>query len=308
MSRRITLIINPISGVKKHTGLIPRLEQELTAMGFDLSVRPTQYAGHAEAIAREAADAGFYAVIACGGDGTVNETARALTGTRTILGILPKGSGNGLARHINIPCDPIKALEIIRKDHPQDCDWCEADGHPFFCSFGVGFDADVAHRFAGKGRRGLRTYIQSAMEEYRVFRPSFYRVETEDGGSWEGKALLLTCCNASQYGNNTYIAPSASIRDGLIDLTIVAESSLLSYSRMGIGIFAGTLHDSRHVRMFKTPSLKIIREAPGHAHIDGDPVEMGREITVTLHRAGLRIFTNPDKRPFRPILTPLLGK
>ena len=222
MSRRITLIINPISGVKKYAGLIPRLEEELTAMGFDLSVRPTEYAGHAEALARVAAEEGDYAVIACGGDGTVNETARALTGTRTILGILPKGSGNGLARHINIPCDPIKALEIIRKDHPQDCDWCEADGHPFFCSFGVGFDAAVAHRFAGKGRRGLRTYIQSAMEEYLVFRPSFYRVETEDGGSWEGKALLLTCCNASQYGNNTYIAPSASIRDGLIDLGVMS--------------------------------------------------------------------------------------
>lgn len=307
MSRKATLILNPISGPRRRSDLIPRLEEALASMDFDVELRPTRYAGHAREIAREAALAGHYAVLACGGDGTVNEVASALTGSRTILGILPKGSGNGLARHINIPCDPVKALEIVRFDHAEECDWCDANGRPFFCSFGVGFDAEVSHRFASKESRGLRAYIQSSLEEFRVYKSRNYVVEPAEGERWEGKAFILTCCNASQYGNNTFIAPSASIRDGLLDVTIITDSSLLRYSSMGIALVAGTLRDSSHVRMFRTSELLIRREAPGHAHIDGDPVDMDAEIRVKVHKGDLRIFTNPSKRPFRPVITPILG-
>ena len=145
--RLLTLIINPIAGTLSKRGLDSWLMPRLQDMGYDVSVQYTRYAGHATEIAREAAAAGHYAVLACGGDGTVNEVATGLVGTSTALGILPAGSGNGLARHIGIPVDIWRSLRVIAQNNIADCDYGEVNGRPFFCTFGLGFDAAVSHRF-----------------------------------------------------------------------------------------------------------------------------------------------------------------
>ena len=138
--KRCRLIVNPISGTRSKQGLGEALAARL---GPDWTVEtcPTEYAGHATTLAAEAAAAGYDAVIAAGGDGTVNETARALCGTATALGIIPCGSGNGLARHLNIPVDNVASLDIIAGGRTLDVDTGSVNGRPFFCTFGVGFDA-----------------------------------------------------------------------------------------------------------------------------------------------------------------------
>lgn len=167
--QRIMLVINPISGTGTKRGVAGNAERELGSRGFDVDVRITSGRGDATRMAREAADAGYYGVLACGGDGTVNETARALCGSQTALGILPAGSGNGLARHIGIPVDVDMALDIVTKNNIIPVDYGSVNGNPFFCTFGMGFDAAVSHRFARQGRRGLLSYIKSAVSEYVQF-------------------------------------------------------------------------------------------------------------------------------------------
>lgn len=302
--KNLLLIANPISGTKHDPKLPQKLLKEIEALGHHVELRLTEYRGHAHELAAAAAASGIDGVLACGGDGTVNEVASALCGTDTILGILPNGSGNGLARHIAIPCNPIKAVQVIAADNPQYCDWCDANGRPFFCAFGMGFDAAVAHRFASKGKRGFATYIQSAFEEIRQYQPEEYTIETENG-SERFKAMFISCCNASQLGNNAYIAPHASIRDGVMDITAVGKSGLLSYAKMSIDLMGGALHESKKIKMLRASKAIIRRDSEGLVHVDGEPTSMGKEVTVTVHPGGLRIFVNPDKKPVRAWLTPL---
>lgn len=302
--KELLLIVNPISGTKHDPDLPSRLLRELEAQGHRVTLRLTEYGGHAHELALEAAAAGIDGVLACGGDGTVNEVASALCGTRTVLGILPNGSGNGLARHIAVPCNPVKALRIIAADNPRDCDWCEADGKPFFCAFGMGFDAAVAHRFASKGKRGFLTYIRSAFEEIKGYKPQEYTVETPEGKQ-TFEAMFLSCCNASQFGNNAYIAPHASICDGVMDITAVAKSNVLRYAKMGIDLMGGALSEGGKIRMIRVADAVIRRESAGPVHIDGEPLTMGAEIKVKVHPGGLRVFVNPDRKPIRAWLTPL---
>lgn len=304
MKGETLLIINPISGTRHDPSLGDRLSHALSAIGRPVTVCYTRYSGHAAEMAEAAAASGAVAVLVCGGDGTVNEVAGALIDSDTVLGILPNGSGNGLARHIGIPCDPLKAVSVIAADNPRSCDWCDVDGHPFFCAFGVGFDAVVAHRFATKGSRGLVTYLRCAIEEFRNYRPEHYVITTPHE-TIATDAMLISCCNASQFGNNAYIAPQASILDGLMDITIVTKGNLLHYSRLGIDLMGGALRDGRGVRIIRTAEAVIRRHAPGVVHIDGEPASLGEEVKLRVHGAGLRIYLNPARRPVRPWLTPL---
>lgn len=298
------LIVNPISGTRRNPSLAGKLVNKLRAKGKDVELRLTEYAGHAHELALEAAEKGEDSVLACGGDGTVNEIASGLIGSSTILGILPNGSGNGLARHIGIPCDPMKAIDIVVGGVDQACDWCEADGHPFFCAFGVGFDAAVAHRFASKPSRGLSTYVMSALEVFRNYKPLNYTILTPQD-ELHTQAMMLSFCNASQFGNNAYIAPHASIADGKMDIAVVEKSNILRYARLGLGMMGGALHDSPGLKMLSAAEATIYRDEEGPVHLDGEPMMLGSEIHVKLHPADLRIFINPLRRPIKPWLTPL---
>lgn len=298
------LIINPISGTNHAPGLAARLSEALKQMGHNPEVKFTEHSGHARKMAAEAAASGVRSVLACGGDGTVNEVASALIGTQTVLGILPNGSGNGLARHIGIPCNPLGALNVIADNRPQSCDWCDIDGHPFFCAAGVGFDAAVVQRFSKKGRRGFITYLQSAVEEFRTYEAQQYTITTPDG-ELKTNAMFISLCNASQLGNNAYISPHASIMDGVMDITIVEKSRLLKYATMGVNLMGGALKDGDGLKMLRAKEVVIHRSKPGVAHADGELLKLGTEIHVKVHPADLRIYVNPFRRPVRPWLTPL---
>ena len=302
--QRAMLIVNPISGTGSKEGVEDLVRGRLAGAGIDVEARFTGARGDATRIASEAAARGFGSVLACGGDGTINETARALCGTDTILGILPAGSGNGLARHVGVPVDIDKALDIITGGNVMQADYGTANGNPFFCAFGLGFDAAVSHRFARQSRRGVLSYIKSTLEEYLRFRPQTYTVSA-NGKLLTERAFLIAVCNASQWGNNAYIAPDASITDGLLDIVVVHSGTPIDAAVMGIDNFTGYINKNTMVRAFSAPAAVIYRNAPGEAHIDGEPVSMGDILDIKCHRRALRIFAPLDRGHFRPLITPV---
>lgn len=304
VSNRLMFIINPISGTGNKKGIADMVRERMGALSMEVDVRTTGARGDATRLAREAAEGGYYGVLACGGDGTVNETARGLLGSATALGILPAGSGNGLARHLGIPMDIALALDVVASDNVVSSDFGSVNGNPFFCTFGLGFDAAVTHRFARRKRRGLLSYAAASISEYIQFRPQVYTVSA-NGKILTEKAFLIAVCNASQYGNNAYIAPHASITDGLLDITIVHSGTPIDTAVMGMDIFTGYINKNTMVHSFRAPAAVIYRSSAGEAHIDGEPIVLDSILDIKCRRGQLRIFTPDNRADFRPIITPV---
>ena len=193
---KITFIVNPISGTSSKEHIPELIDEMLDHERFDHEVRQTEYRGHAAEIARESAEAGVDIVVAVGGDGTVNEVARSLVHTQTALGIIPTGSGNGLARHLCIPMNSSKALEIINQCQIEAFDYGVINGLPFFCTCGMGFDAFISLKFAEAGKRGPITYVENVLKEGLKYKPETYEI-VDETGTKHYKAFLIACANAS---------------------------------------------------------------------------------------------------------------
>ena len=301
---KIMLIINPISGTGTKRGLSEMVQRHLEPLGYDIDVQYTTCRGDATRLAGIAVERQYTGVLAAGGDGTINETARALCNTPVALGIIPAGSGNGLARHIGIPIDPELSVKVIEQQHIEEVDYGTVNGDQFFCTMGVGFDAAVSHRFASKKRRGLAMYVKSAIDELTCYKPQTYTLSS-NGEIITREAFIIAIANASQYGNNTYIAPTASITDGLLDVTIIHKGNPLQTMRMGIDIMTGYLNKNVLIETFRTPAVELYRSAEGPAHIDGEPVVLGDILDIRCHAHALKVFTLRNKPRFRPIITPL---
>ncbi len=298
------LIINPISGTRSKAGLDRMVIDSLSPLGWEVEVVYTKGHGDATRLALSAIEKKCDAVLAAGGDGTINETAAALCGTGVVLGILPCGSGNGLARHLGIPIDLREGLKVIHEDHPTDIDYATVNDRKFFCTCGVGFDAAVSAAFARKKTRGKFTYLQSSFESYASYEPDFYTIRA-NGKKLTEKAFLVAVCNASQYGNNAYIAPSASINDGLLDVTIIHAGNTLSTALVGVDMMTGMIERNMLIQTFRTDNIIIERERRGPSHLDGEPLEMDDCLDIRCHHNGLRVFTPTVVHPFKPILTPV---
>ena len=179
--KHIVFITNPISGTISKAGIPELVEVHLDHARFSYEFVATQYAGHATLLAQEAAARGADIVCAIGGDGTVNEVGRGLLGTETAMAILPCGSGNGLARHLMLPMDLKRCLDIINLDTVETLDSGVINGHPFFCTCGMGFDAFISMKFAEAGKRGLMTYVEQMLREGLSYKPETYEIEDEMG-------------------------------------------------------------------------------------------------------------------------------
>jgi len=291
--RQITFIINPISGNQKK-GEIPKLiEEGIDHDRFEFTLRFTEYAGHAAGIARECVDQGIDIVVAVGGDGTVNEVARSLVHTPTALGIIPCGSGNGLARHLCIPMNTRKAISIVNHCQIESFDYGVVNGLPFFCTCGMGFDAFISFKFAEAGKRGPITYVENVLKEGLKYKPETYQVEDETGAH-RYKAFLIACANASQYGNNAYIAPHASMKDGVMDVIIMEPFNAIEAPQIAADLFMRTLTNNSKIKTFQTRSIRIHRSEPGAIHYDGDPIVTDKDVDVHMEPQGIRIVTNPE--------------
>ncbi len=293
MKRKIVFILNPISGTSGKAGIPKQIEKTINKNLFDYEIISTEYAGHASELATRAKDEGIDIVVAVGGDGTVNEVARAIVHSNTALGIVPCGSGNGLARHLLLPMNIKKALEVINKCEIRDLDYGIINGYPFFCTCGMGFDAFVSMKFAESGKRGPISYVENVLHEGLRYKPETYEIQDENGTT-RYKAFLISCANASQYGNNAYIAPQASMSDGLMDIIIMEPFDMLDAPQISIEMFNKTLDKNSKIKTFKCKKLHIHRSKPGVIHYDGDPVMAGEDINVELQEKGIKIIVNPD--------------
>ncbi len=287
--KKILFIINPISGTHSKEFILNQLQKKIDQEKYEIETIYTQRAGHAEEIAAQAAADGLYCVTAIGGDGTINEIARSLIHTNTVMGIIPCGSGNGLARHLRIPMDARKAMEVINQGHISTIDSGKINDKPFFCTCGVGFDAFVSLKFAAAGRRGILTYLEQTLYECLNYKPETYEVESEDEKT-KYKAFLIACGNASQYGNNAYIAPQASLQDGLMDVTILEPFTVLDIPSLAFQLFNKTLDQNSRIKTFKSKKIHIHRTHPGVVHFDGDPVMMDEEIDVEIIDKNLQVI------------------
>lgn len=300
---RILFIANPISGTHDKRPVIKSLPHFLPEERFEWDVAWTNHKGHAAEIAQQAAKDGIDICAAIGGDGTVNEVARSLCHTQTALAIIPMGSGNGLARHIQIPMSPDGALEVLARCDIKPLDYGLINDIPFFCTCGMGFDAFISEKFAHSGKRGLITYIENTLKGGLSYEPETYELEL-DGQKEHYEAFLIACGNASQYGNNFYIAPQASMSDGLLDVTIMEPFNMLMAPQIVMQMLNKKLDTNPRIRTFQCRSLHVHRSQPGVIHYDGEPAEAGTDVDIRLIPKGLNIIVNAEaeKKPLTPMM------
>ena len=300
--RKIVVIVNPIAGGKSKAD-IPAIAHQVFPDGdFCMDVVTTQYAGHAFQIATEAIADGADTVVAVGGDGTVNEVGKALiTDTSVRFGIVPMGSGNGLARHAEIPLDVIGAFELIRTGYSELIDYGDINGHIFFTTAGTGFDAEVGQRFAEMGKRpslvkrGPITYLRAIFEMATTYTPREYTLMTDDEVFHE-RAFLITVGNAAQWGNKMYIAPKASQQDGLFSISIVKPFLYLEAPVMAVQLLNRRFDRNMHVRSIESRHLRIMSDQLGYCHADGEPMMLSQPLDITMHASGLRLIVPKERK------------
>ena len=291
--KNIAFIINPVSGSKDTQNAkrkLPKLIMQLLDKEQWLpNIAFSEYAGHAAELAHQYARMGFDAVVAVGGDGTVNEVARGIRGTQTALGMIPMGSGNGFARHLNIPIRPNKAIEMLNHSEPISVDYGMANDKLFVSTCGTGFDALIADHFAGSNKRGFATYLQNVLHEAFSYQPQTYHL-VGDGWDVTHKAFLITFANANQWGYEALIAPKASVQDGKMDIMLMSSHAILGSASLALRLFAGSIDDSHFMDTLRAKEVTLERESAAPFHIDGDPVEMEKDIRVRIVPDGLKVL------------------
>ena len=290
--RKILFLINPKSGVQSKRKVPHLIEKYLDKERYDSSIEYTCYAGHAYELAEGAVKEGYDVVVAVGGDGTINEIARALSHTPTALGVVPRGSGNGFARHLGIPLTIKGAIDFINVAEPISVDYGRLNGQPFFCSCGVGFDALVSNDFAKSGSRGMFTYVQKTLMDWVKYKPEVYEVETENG-TVKYEAFVIACGNASQYGNNAYITPFASMRDGMLSVSVLEPFTALEVPQIVTQLFSSKLASNSRMTTFGTRKMIIRRKTAGPVHYDGEPCIMDAELLIDVVPGGLNVLARP---------------
>jgi len=295
----VAVIINPISGAGGRVGNArPRAELAaalIAARGLDAQVFVTERAGHARELTQAALTRGITSVFAWGGDGTVNEVASALAFREATLGIIPSGSGNGLARELRIPLDPALAFAAALDGRECRIDAGELDHKLFFNVAGIGLDARVAHCFAEEAlaRRGLLRYLQIAARELFTYKSTCYTIAI-DGAVVRAEALLIALANSRQYGNGALIAPSAVLDDGHIDVVIVAGRSPLGIIVQAPRLFMGHIQRVPGVTTIKGIDIEVTSERPVPYHVDGEPFMGAASIRARARPVALRVVVPGD--------------
>ena len=300
-AKRVAVIINPISGTGGRLDVV-RDRAELAASlmasrGVDSQVFITERPGHARELATAALTQGVSLVVAWGGDGTVNEVGSALTFRDATLGVVPSGSGNGLARELRIPFDPKAAIEVALTGRELRIDAGELDSRLFFNVAGIGLDARVAHRFATDGlqRRGFRRYAAITAHELFTYEPDCHTIVT-DGRTQRVRALLIAIANARQYGNGALIAPGARLDDGRLDVVVVAARPAWQALMQVPRIFMGRIGSVRGVTMSTAVDIHVTSGQPVIYHVDGEPYVGAADVAARPWPAALRVAVPVDAR------------
>jgi YegS/Rv2252/BmrU family lipid kinase len=301
-NRRLLYLINPISGTRGKRSIREMIRQRTAEKGIAFEILPTKADGDYTSLTQVIERQGVTDIIVCGGDGTVSAVAAALRDRNIRIGIIPMGSGNGLAYAAGIPADPAGALEVVFAGKAQPIDGFLINGR-FSCMLcGIGLDASVAHEFAGQQRRGLGTYIRVTMKNFFVARPYPFRLHIPEGPggprTLDVKAFFVSVANGNQFGNHFTIAPKASLSDGLLDIVVAKRTNrlrfLLSVLRQVMGGYRVQTrprdHGNGKIIYFQTPSLLIDNPGDAPLHIDGDPKASAPSFQITIVPEAIRLI------------------
>jgi diacylglycerol kinase (ATP) len=287
----ILFIINPVSGGKNKLKIPGIIDANLDRVRFNANYRFTEYVGHAAEIAEEAAAKNYEVIVAVGGDGTINEVGKVVMKHQKTLGVIPFGSGNGLARFLKIPMDTAKAIQVLNTYVVIKIDTAIFNGKSYFNMAGMGFDAHISSVFAGDKTRGLSGYVRLGLKEMINYKPETYRISI-DGREYVRTAFVVSIANSSQYGNNAQVSPFASVTDGLLDLCIIRSFPLYKIPMLAYYMFTGKTHQTDLVEVIKGKHILIRREQEAAIHIDGEPYTMGKEIEISVVPLSLNIITS----------------
>ncbi len=291
LKTNILFIINPISGGKKKSKIPRMIDVYLDKSKFNANFSFTEYVGHAAELAEEAAKKDFDIIVAVGGDGTINEVAAKVMQYQKILGIIPQGSGNGLARFLKIPMDIKKAIQLINAYNVETIDCAKLNGKFFFNMAGMGFDAHISAAFANDKTRGLQGYVKMIVKEISSYQPQTYQIEI-DGVSYTRDAFVISIANSSQYGNNVFISPASSTTDGLLDVCIIKKFPLYKIPVLVYQMLSAKTHRSTMVEIIRGKHIVINRNKEDAIHLDGESFFMDKEIIIEVLPLALNIITN----------------
>ena len=293
MKKKIIFIINPISGHHNKNNFPNLVEKHIDKNQYEYSIVFTEYAGHATELTMKAIEDNFDYIAAVGGDGTINEVAKCFIGKRQILFIVPLGSGNGLARHLELPFKPERLIkEVINKGKVYKIDTAVMNDIPFISIAGIGFDALIADYFAKDENRGFMTYAKLVTEKYPNYRQKEYTLILDDEKTIECKPFFVTFANSSQFGYNAEISPKASVQDGLIDVCIFKKPTILEVPIVATYFLAKQIDKSNFIDIYKAKKIKVTRKVAEVANIDGEAVELSKDITVEIIPLSLNILLN----------------
>ena len=286
-SLKALFLVNARSGPNRKRDMTAVIRHSCDWDGYEIA--PCERREDLDDVVARAQRERFDVVFAVGGDGTVHEVGKRLIGTELALAIMPTGSGNGLARHIGFPVDPRKTVEACRDARVIAIDTAEVNGIPFIGTMGVGYDALIAERFASSHVRGFRSYMKIGMRAFFDYKAGHYEVVI-DGRSFQRRAFVIAICNSSQYGNNATMAPRASMTDGILDVVMIEDVSMLGAFALLPRLLEGTIDHSSKVTIARGKEIEIRRASEGGAHLDGEPLVLPRELQVRVRPQSLNVL------------------
>lgn len=287
--KHIVFIVNPRSGIERQKEISHAVDMHLDSKQYTHEIRLTEYAKHGTIIAREASEQGAYAVVAVGGDGSVNDIVHGLAGTNTILGIIPKGSGNGMARTIGVPLTTEEAVKVISAGKTVAMDVGYANDRIFISNAGVAFDALISRKFAKSEKRGFGVYSWLVTKHMWLYKTWNFHVEI-DGKVMSEKAFMVIVANGTQFGYNFRIAPMANFTDGLLDIVIVRRFPKILGGIIALRGLTGTIHQSPYVRHFTGKEVTISHPELRLMQTDGDAHECPNSITFCIKPGAQRVI------------------
>lgn len=292
LKRRIRFVINPVAGTRRKHRIPDKIERMLDKERYDFDIVYTQGRGHATQLAAEAAAEGWDVLAIAGGDGSVNEAATGLLGTKTALAILPMGSGNGLARHLGYSPWVKSTFQVINTGVTADIDVGYVNDQAFFSLVGIGFDAFVAKLFDREKTRGLATYGLAAMAGLLRYDGIRFSLESPVR-NLEEEAFMINVCNANQYGYDFRVAPDASVTDGYFDVVWTERFPKRHALKLVYDLATENHLASPFVHRFQTDSLVVQVPERAHLQVDGEPRKKAREFAFRMEAAALRVLVNP---------------
>ncbi len=278
LPKKILFIINPISGKRKQKNIHTIIEHYLDHRKFSFDLMYSEYHQHAQEIVLEQLK-NFDIMIAVGGDGSVNQIGTSLINSSVVFGIIPSGSGNGLARHLNIPLNFKGAIELINSyQRPIKMDIAKMNGHCFLSTAGTGFDAHVAWKFSTATTRGFLTYAKIILKELFRYKITKYELEINDQ-TIKMKALAVTIANSNQYGNNAFVSPQSKLNDGFLRLIIIKLFPFYYAPLLIFRLFNKSLLKSKFV-VQHTVKRMVMTSPTGHVQLDGESLTMEGKLNI----------------------------